>query len=76
MWRAAEAMTDDVWRRVHPCTDHAGRVRELAIIVDDGTVSLHTPPGEVATFQPQGVGPLRKDFADAQAEAIRQRGCF
>jgi len=69
-------MPDQLWRRTHNCLDHAGRQRQLTILVEDGNVSLHTPPGEVATLHPQSVGPLRDDMRDAQARAIEQRGGF
>lgn len=69
-------MADEVWRRTHNCLDHAGRPRELVIRVEHGKVSLHTPPGEVATMHPRAIGPFRDDMADAQVEALTQRGRF
>lgn len=66
----------DRWVRTHKCQDQAGRPRELEIIADDGLISLRTPPGEVARFQPDAVGPLRSLLNEALTEALRQKGGF
>jgi hypothetical protein len=66
----------DPWRRERPCVDHAGRPRTFTITVVDGQVAVHAPPPGTAGFHPEGIGEVRQDLLDAQAEAIQQRGGF
>lgn len=62
----------DHWVREVPCRDVARRVRGVRVFVEDGTVVLLAPPGEVARLGPRELRLLQQVLTTASIEAAHR----
>lgn len=54
-----------------PCHDALGRKQKLAIIVRDGSITIQTPPGEVAILDIDGITHLIASVQNSGAVATK-----